>query len=97
MIRIFNLDKARVLKALYDHSSVNGMGVFAAASAPKVTVEHCQELLKKQDYFDYLYGRVLKVSLSESTIDLDERLYDRDNGPGAAENAILEEFTTPEK
>ena len=37
-------------------------------------------------YFDYLYGRVMKVDLSKDTFD--PFLYDRDNGQGAAERAI---------
>lgn len=43
-------------------------------------------------YFDYLYGRMIKTSLDG---DLDFRLYDRDNGPGAGESAVLEELTRP--
>jgi hypothetical protein len=37
-------------------------------------------------YFDYLHGRVMKIGLN--TDDLEERLYDRDNGQGAAERAL---------
>jgi hypothetical protein len=37
-------------------------------------------------YFDYLQGRVMKVSLEGD--ELDARLYDRDNGEGAAAEAI---------
>jgi len=51
-----------------------------------LTVEHCAELLEKQTYFDYLYGRVLKVDLSKD--EFDERLYDRDCGEGAAQRAV---------
>ena len=51
-----------------------------------VTVEHCAGLLEKQTYFDYLYGRVLKVDLSGDGFD--ERLYDRDCGEGAAQRAV---------
>ena len=47
----------------------------------------CAEAFKpKQLYFDYLYGRIMKVDLSRDYFD--PRLYDRDNGPGAAERAI---------
>lgn len=38
-------------------------------------------------YFDYLYGRVMKVDLS-SDESFEERLYDRDNGTGAAQRVI---------
>jgi len=37
-------------------------------------------------WFDYLYGRVMKVDLSGD--EFEERLYDRDLGPGAAQEAI---------
>lgn len=37
-------------------------------------------------YFDYLKGRVMKVSISGDS--LDPRLYDRDNGQGAAARAL---------
>ena len=47
---------------------------------------HLPTLLKEQSYFDYLYGRVLKVWIKGD--ELDSRLYNRDNGEGAAERAI---------
>ena len=37
-------------------------------------------------YFDYLKGRVMKVEINGSM--LDARLYDRDNGPGAAKRVV---------
>ncbi|MBR5862169.1 MAG: hypothetical protein IKZ08_02455 [Bacteroidales bacterium] len=87
MISIKGLDKAKVLKALYDASHVQGMGWLQAAPDGYVTVEHCRELLNEgQYYFDYLYGKVLKVNLSGD--EFDERLYDRDNGSGAARRVI---------
>lgn len=88
MISIKGLNKAEVLKALYDHSHVQGMGIFQTVPEGTVTVEHCQMLLDTTGYpyFDYLYGRVIKVDLSGD--EFDERLYDRDCGPGAAERAV---------
>lgn len=88
MINISGLNKAEVLKALYDHSHVQGMGILQTVPHGYVTVEHCQMLLETTGYpyFDYLYGRVLKVDLSGDSFD--ERLYDRDCGPGAAARAI---------
>ena len=80
------LDKARVLKALYDHSHVQGSGFLQAVPDGVVTVEHCEMLLGSQTYFDYLHGRVLKVELSGD--EFDERLYDRDCGEGAAQRAV---------
>lgn len=86
MVDIKGLDKARVLKALYEHSHVQGFGVFQAVPDGVVTVEHCEMLLGSQTYFDYLHGRVMKVELSGD--EFDERLYDRDCGAGAAQRAV---------
>lgn len=86
MVNIKGLDKARVLKALYDHSHVQGSGFLQAAPDGVVTVKHCEMLLGSQTYFDYLHGRVLKVDLSGD--EFDERLYDRDCGEGAAQRAV---------
>lgn len=88
MIDIKGLNKAEVLKALYDGSRIQGMGFLQAVPEGTVTVEHCQQLLDSTGYpyFDYLYGRVLKVDLSKD--EFDERLYDRDNYPGAAAKII---------
>ena len=88
MISIKGMNKAEVLKALYDHSHVQGMGFLQTVPDGVVTVEHCQMLLDTTGYpyFDYLYGRVLKVDLSGD--EFDERLYDRDCGAGAAAYAI---------
>lgn len=88
MIDIKGLNKAEVLKALYDGSHIQGMGFMQAVPEGYVTVEHCQQLLDDTGYpyFDYLYGRVMKVDLSKD--EFDERLYDRDNGRGAAAKII---------
>lgn len=86
MVDIRRLDKAEVLKALYDHSHEQGLGFLQAVPAGFVTVELCRKLLAETTYFDYMYGRVMKVDLSGDQFD--ESLYDRDNGPGAAYAAV---------
>ncbi len=86
MVDIKGLDKARVLKALYDNSHVQGLGFMHAVPDGTVTVERCAEILEKGTEFDYLYGRVLKVDLSKD--EFDERLYDRDCGEGTAQRAV---------
>lgn len=86
MIDIRNLDKAEVLKVLYDASHHQGMGFLQAVPDSVVTVEHCRDLLASNTYFDYLYGKVMKVDLRDDFFN--EALYDRDNGPGAAQKAI---------
>ena len=86
IIDIEGLDKAEVLHALYHRSHVQGLGILQAI--PAYTVEDARRDLDEQPgyYFDYLYGRVLKVDLSKDSFD--SRLYDRDCGEGAAEEAI---------
>lgn len=86
MISIKGLNKAEVLKVLYDHSRYIGLGFLHAVPEGTVTVEHCEELLKETTDFDYLYGKVLKVDLGRD--EFDEWLYDRDCGEGAAQRAI---------
>ncbi len=89
MISLKGLDKAAVLKALYNASKPQGLGImrFDAAS---MTVPEARSLLGGAKtpgrYFDYLKGRVMKVDLSGD--ELDPWLYDRDNGEGAAQRAI---------
>lgn len=51
-----------------------------------MTKEQAAEELKETHYFDYLHGRVIKVKIEGDQ--LNPRLYDRDNGEGAAQHAI---------
>ena len=84
-ISISGLDKGSVLAALYNASQPLGMGVLHYTPEP-MTAEQANDLLKSQDYFDYLKGRVMKVRIKGD--ELDPALYDRDNGIGAAAAAI---------
>ena len=83
---ISKLDKAEVLMVLYNNAKPLGMSYLHYDPAP-MTKEEAQKILDTgQDYFDYLKGRVMKISLKRN--DLDTRLYNRDNGENAAENAL---------
>ena len=83
---ISNLDKSQVLAALYNRARSQGMGLIHYTPAD-MTHEEARALLDSgQTYFDYHKGRVMKVSLAEG--ELDTHLYNRDNGVGAAEDAI---------
>jgi len=84
-IDLKGLDKAAVLAALFNASKPQGMGFMHYDPAP-MTVEQAAELLKRSTYFDYLQGRVMKIELSDDT--LDPWSYDRDNGEGAAAATI---------
>jgi hypothetical protein len=82
---ISRLSKAKVLAALYNNSKPQGMG-FLHYNPKPMSEEQAEELLKETTYFDYLYGRVMKVNLEGN--ELDTYLYNRDNGEGAAERVI---------
>ena len=87
-IDISKLDKAAVLAALYNASQPLGLGLFHF-TPNDMTHNEAAALLKQageRPYFDYLKGRVMKISLADGT--LRTALYDRDNGQGAAERAI---------
>lgn len=84
-IDIKSVSKAKVLAALYNASRPQGMGFMHFKPEPMTEAE-AADLLTHGSYFDYLKGRVMKVDLSGDT--LETRLYDRDNGEGAAERAI---------
>lgn len=86
MIKFEGKSKAKVLKALYDHSHCQGMSWMAAVPDGYVTVEECELQLRKYTYVDYFHGRVIKVDFSGDAFD--ERLYDRDCGAGAAQRAF---------
>lgn len=87
MINIQGMDKAEVLAKLYNASKPQGLG-WLVCTPVNMGIEEARELLdtNPDNYFDYVKGRVMKVDLSEGS--LDERLYDRDNGPGAAARAL---------
>lgn len=89
MIDIAALNQAEVLAALYNHSKAQGLGFLQYDPTP-MTPEEAARLLEHETSFDYVKGRVLKIDLSTS--DLDERLYDRDNGEAAARRALAPLF-----
>lgn len=86
-ISIAGLDKALVLAALYNNSKPLGMGYLHFTPQP-MTKDEAEAILadSASKYFDYLKGRVMKIKLEG--VNLDPRLYDRDNGQGAAAAAI---------
>jgi len=85
LIDISKKPKAEVLARLYKSAKVQGAGVLHQKFGV-LTKADAEALLKKQTYFDYLNGRVMKVDLSSDV--LDPTLYDRDNGEGAALAAL---------
>lgn len=86
MISIKGLDKADVLVALYNSAKPSGIGKLISRIAVPFTYDRARVLVQGDAQFDYLGGRSLKVDLRGDTFD--ERLYDRDNGDGAARRAL---------
>ena len=86
MVNIEGLNKADVLRALYDNAKPQGLGFLHYDSA-QMSTEEAERLLGAGTYFDYVKGRVMKVDLS-SDVEFEEWLYDRDNGQGAAQRVI---------
>ena len=85
MISIKGLNKAEVLKVLYDNAKPLGLGILSYNPEP-MTIEEAENILKTTMDFDYLQGRVMKVNISKD--EFREDLYDRDNGEGSAKKAI---------
>ena len=88
---ISKLDKADVLAALYNNARAQGMG-FMHYTPEDMTSTQAAGILAEINaddgglHFDYLKGRVMKVNLAGP--DMSTALYNRDNGPDAAENAL---------
>ena len=77
VISIEGLSKGAVLAALYNGSKIQGLG-FLQANDESMTTEGAEELLSNHTYFDYLYGRVMKIDLLSDLV-FESALYDRDN------------------
>jgi len=85
MVDIKGLDKARVLKALYDRGNIQGTGRFAKNDTT-VTVEICKAMVERSYRFDNMFGLSLNVDLDGD--EFDESGYDRIYGAGAAQRAV---------
>lgn len=87
MLSIAGLDKAEVLMTLFNASKQQGMGFMDKSGAKSMTLEEARDIVDSGHLdFDYLKGRIMKVDISGDK--MDEWLYDRDNGVGAAEQAL---------
>ncbi|MCX6864785.1 MAG: hypothetical protein NTV46_00960 [Verrucomicrobia bacterium] len=90
-IDISKLDKAEVLAALYNASRMQGISFLANTYKGATDAAWAQrEIDARGDgqnlYFDYLNGRVMKINLGRDLLEV--RLFDRDNGEGAAARAL---------
>jgi hypothetical protein len=88
MIDIGGLDKAEVLAALHNNTRAVGLG--RLHDRGDVTADDVRPQFEDRSrlYFDYVFGRPIKVDLSGDSFD--PVLYDRDAGPGSARRAIDE-------
>ena len=94
MVKIKGLDKAEVLKALYNNTHAKRTA--GGEKMPeKITAETCRELLSEGAAFPYLFGSVIGVDLSGDEIV--EYVYDREYGKGAAQRAVdsVREMSAP--
>lgn len=90
-VNIDELDRAAVLAALFNASRQQGRGFLDERGRQPLTVDRAREILVDAGpdaQFDYLMGRVLKISLPVGATEVDCRLYDRDNGPDAGLLAV---------
>lgn len=100
MISYEGIDEATLIHGLYHGQASCGRGTPAlvqeliSAARGGVTVESVRAELAdwpRRDgrlYIDYFHGRALKIKLDPETQKFDERLYDRDAGPGAAKDVV---------
>lgn len=90
---------ARTIAGLYNNAKPQGMGFLHFAPEKMDAGEACLLALRAESFgevrFDYLKGRVMKIKILVDGTTGDHRLYDRDNGDGAAENAILDGLSDP--
>ena len=92
MINIKGIPKVKVLQALYERAKVQGLGRLKSVHIPLSDADAAM-FLAEGTSFDYLLGRVMKVDIGKD--ELDPWLYDRDNGPGAAEEALRDLLAAP--
>ena len=84
MIDISGLPKGKVLRALFNNTTQNGMGYIA--SSLLMTDDEASAFTVVCLNFTFLYGKPLHVDISGDAFD--GRLYDLHAGPGAAARAI---------
>ena len=87
LMNITGISKPALLAALFNASKQQGLGCLDWRGAHQMTEQEAAQIIDEQGMdFDYLRGRVMKISIDGD--DLEARLFDRDNGPDAAERAI---------
>lgn len=86
-IDIRGINKPAILAALYNASHTAGMGFLAPGTSRALSLADAAVELERQRFDpDYVRGRPIKTDLRGDL--LDPRLFDRDNGEGAALRAL---------
>ena len=94
LVDITGLSKAAVLAAMFNASRPQGMGFISSLSGPEsLDIEAAEkEIAKTLDFvyldFDYVFGRPLKLNLTEDSFD--PRGFDRDNGGSGSAQKIVD-------
>lgn len=90
-MNISDVCKVELFLNLYNRAKVQGKGVFQQKKTP-MTIEEARAYMQAvfentgRVYFDYVYGRVMKIDLTDNEVST--HLYNRDNGQGAAEEVL---------
>jgi len=94
MIDVSHIEPAELLRLLYnaiDMGKRHGLPTFPdpmrIEEARRIIAERTRDGIAR---FDYLNGRLMKVAIGSAQVD--ERLYDREHGPGAFATAIGVEY-----
>lgn len=89
IVYLEKLNKAQALAALFNHAKTQGMGVLHYNPNHVMTESEADAVLAEGSYVDYLEGRVIKIDFAKyGGKQLDVTLYNRDNGPLAAQDAL---------
>ena len=88
IVKIEGLTREQALCALFNAAKPQGLGKLHYRPEHRLDEVHAGLILCMSDYVDYLEGRVIKTEFPVRAETLDVTLYNRDNGEGAAEQAI---------
>ncbi len=88
IVKIEGLTREQALCALFNAAKPQGLGKLHYRQEHHLDEVNAGLILCASSYIDYLEGRVIKTEFPIRAETLDCTLYDRDNGEGAAEQAI---------
>lgn len=94
MIDVSHIEPAELLRLLYNAIDIGKRHGFPSFPEP-MRIKEARQIITERTHngvarFDYLNGRPLKVTIGPAQVD--ERLYDREHGPGAFVAAIGVEY-----